>query len=860
MQDLPSTNSDPSLREARPTFTTRHTVEMSYSRREPPSWDEQGWREMAARNNSIGNEPERHINGRLSRRYGSTLSTDPSGSQEPEPSRTTITAQCIPERQSLLSRARSRLIPSRNVGDGRQNHNRAGSTHNASTPQTRRLFSFLGPASEGPQSVMAERRHGLASISGPVPVLPQHWPFGNEPESGPAEALRSLERPASPTRSTLPNQNTMRRSSRLSRFRDSLSVRFQDTFTNSSSQPSDVVLPPASSTRNMSQASDIPSYSRNMLPQPGSLPRRALLIGHRGLPSLPSTPTLDLNLDMRFPPRNPPNSSPRTAYARTISNSLNRLRLPTGDVPRPPTSLGRHPTRLRRDEDQAAMLSRLLRVAAAATAQSLVGSTDRLYEARDVAHDGAGGGFEGFIHALENGGLANDLRSGGSENGSRSGSVSSDGGLAPLNFFRMFRFATPTESGSQDSASATPVDNTQGRGNSGLGDSAINGDGGGEGGIDGRMVPIIIVGIRSVTPNSGPEGDGGSMTPPILDALTTIPTPLELSREPGNNLRRREGGVSRAYSQRRTASTGPINNFPAYLNSQRNQHASNLGPQPADFAPRHNASSLLETPPGPHPPPSTPADPGLSAYSSGTTTPSHRPSSSSAAFPSSFIPALNHMRRPSAVGLDPSAEHHPSETNTARPRRLSDSDFSRHRTFGSGASRRNGVVEPDRRTHEGTRSWIIYVLGGSYPENHPILTTPSLFTDSPSYEDMLMLSSIIGTAKAPVASSQDLASALGLFRVKGTDTALMADGIGESTQFVIAPDERCSVCLVEYAIGEEVRRLNRCQHMYHRECIDEWLTTCRNSCPMCRGRGVGDDPDEPPYTTPGPSTSSSSAS
>ena len=25
----------------------------------------------------------------------------------------------------------------------------------------------------------------------------------------------------------------------------------------------------------------------------------------------------------------------------------------------------------------------------------------------------------------------------------------------------------------------------------------------------------------------------------------------------------------------------------------------------------------------------------------------------------------------------------------------------------------------------------------------------------------------------------------------------------------------------------------RCKHMFHRECVDEWLTTQRNSCPMC---------------------------
>ncbi|KAI9704757.1 MAG: hypothetical protein M1836_006537 [Candelina mexicana] len=819
-----------SLREARPAFTTRHTVEMSYSRRDPSPREEEGWRHMAARNNSIDNGLARDIGGGLSQPRESTLLTGLDSSQESGPSTTTITAQCIPERQSLLSRARSRLIPSRNVDDGRRNYNRARSSHNATISRTRRLLSFSGSASRTPRSGIVGRRNGLASISRPIPFLPQRWPSEDEPESGPAEALRSLERPASPVRSTQPHHNIIRRSARLSRFRESLSMRFQDTFTtSSSSQPADVLLEPTSLTQNDSQNADLSAISRESIPQTTSLPRRVLLMGQRAqqgfnLPALPPTPTLAMNRDLGGNPHIQPSPRPRSAYSRTISSSLNRLRLPAGEVSRTPSLNGRQPTRLRRGEDQAAMLSRLLRVAAAATAQSLVGSTDRLYEARDVAHDGVGGGFEGFIHALENGGLADDLRGGGSGLGSRTGSVSSEGGLAPLNFFRMFRFATPTESGSQDSGSVTPVEHRQGSDTRRAQESTADGDGGADDGVDGRMVPIIIVGIRSVPPHGGPEGNGGDVAPPLLDALTHIPAPLDLEGEPGSGSVRSEGGVSRAYSQRRTASMGPINQFPAHYNSQQHQRTQDIGLQqggPTLVHSANNSSSLSETPPGPHPPPSTPADPGLSAYSSGTTTPSHRPSSSSAAFRSNFPPSQSQARRSSAAGLDPNTENHVSEPNTARPRRLSDSDFSRHRTFGSGAPRRNGVVEPDRRAPEGTRSWIIYVLGGSYPENHPILTTPSLFTDSPSYEDMLMLSSIIGTAKAPVASSQEIASALGLFRIRAADTALMADGVNESTQFAIAPDERCSVCLVEYAAGEDIRRLKRCQHMYHRECIDE---------------------------------------
>jgi hypothetical protein len=39
------------------------------------------------------------------------------------------------------------------------------------------------------------------------------------------------------------------------------------------------------------------------------------------------------------------------------------------------------------------------------------------------------------------------------------------------------------------------------------------------------------------------------------------------------------------------------------------------------------------------------------------------------------------------------------------------------------------MVEPDQPPPSGGRSWLIYVVGTNLSENHPALTTPSLFTD-----------------------------------------------------------------------------------------------------------------------------------
>lgn len=652
---------------------------------------------------------------------------------------THITASPMPRRSSRMARLSSMIMPryaaSGTPSDGQHHHEQGRSlrrrlsntdpstTNEAGEHRSRRL-SMFGSLTPSSSSELGPRRpRELVPISRPFPLSPD----GSLPPSGFTQSpLRHAlpSRTISTGRGSSPSRLlSISRSARLSRVRRSISTPFE-AFLPAQNAPSpdrDRQLPPRRPLRLT------PSHDPDSLLAPLDVTDPSMSLNSPRSDSSPSS-----TREQRVPAVDTLSESPEGAVSRIEPSSWTERWTERGSGGRregrrmPSMLRGRSSRLIRRDND--GPLPRILHLAATAIAAQLSGTSEQpVPDIQAIGPDDLDGSLNNLFRTLQNAtSLTGETRThdGGQD------STRPLGTLPPLNFLRVFRFVsqTSTNIASNATSNAERIGGRTRADNQSVTDESASVD------LEGRTVTLVVVGVRSV-PSRTIGHEGTAVGDANFDSLLNFSplAPTNALRHGAGGLLRHANGRSR-FPHRRRASIGGLNTFPANYDSQRHQRTLSPTRQSStDTSPNSglsNPSALSESPPGPHPPPSTPADPGLSAYSSASTTPSRRPSSASAIqqppMPNRDL-AAQHLRE---AGLsDPE-----DQATRVQHRRRSDSEFARHRDLGAGAARRNGVVEPDEVDSSdspapGSRSWLIYVVGTNLSEDHPALTTPSLFTD-----------------------------------------------------------------------------------------------------------------------------------
>ncbi len=753
---------------------------------------------------------------------------------------THITASPMPRRSSRLARLSSLMVPryaatgssgddQQAQGEGRSLRRRLSNAHPSSTTHEAgglrsRRVSILGSfPPRSPATPRTRQRRELTQISRPYPLSPDASlpPSGFEtsPLRGAVPARTPSTGPSNP-----PSRFwSFRDNSRLSRVRRSISLPFEALLPTTHSGPTQ---DRGSHTPPQRPSRLTPTHDPGFQLPPLNIADPSINLDAPGLE--PSSPA---RVEQRLSGISTVSESPERMLARADGPSWTERWAERGSTVRresrrmPSMLRGRSSRLIRRDNE--GPLPRILHLAAAAIAAQLSGTPEQpVPDMQAIGPDDLDGSLHNLFRTLQ---TASNLTSEPRNQEGGQDPSRQPGALPPLNFLRVFRFV-----------SQGPSTERRPRASDRLTVESASDD------ADGRTVTLVVVGVRSVPSDASGHEDAASPEP-NLTSLLNLPghaPSTNVLRNGANGLLRHANPRAR-FPHRRRASIGGLNTFPANYDSQRHQRAASSASvqSPMDVADSATPLVLSESPPGPHPPPSTPADPSLSAHSSATTTPSRRPSSASAIqqppVPSRDI-ATQHLREAGISALE-------DQATRVQQRRRSDSEFARHRDLGAGAARRNGVVEPDEADTgdvqaSGSRSWLIYVVGTNLSEDHPALTTPGLFTDvspsirmirgnaefllmspsqNPTYEDLLLLSSLLGPAKPPVASHEDVASACGTFRVSRDGDMLVAAAIQGVGKIQIAPNERCLVCLEDYQAAEELRQLAKCSHLFHRECIDQ---------------------------------------
>ncbi|XP_063953191.1 E3 ubiquitin-protein ligase arkadia-C-like isoform X2 [Lytechinus pictus] len=122
-----------------------------------------------------------------------------------------------------------------------------------------------------------------------------------------------------------------------------------------------------------------------------------------------------------------------------------------------------------------------------------------------------------------------------------------------------------------------------------------------------------------------------------------------------------------------------------------------------------------------------------------------------------------------------------------------------------------------------------------YAQAHPLSVMRALRV-SPMYEELVQLGEHLGQvnrgASRSIIERNTLPHKYKARHPKESDSSQETGEVEGAAKISDDDMEKCTICLSFFEDEEEVRRLP-CMHLFHEECVDQWLVTNKR-CPICR--------------------------
>ena len=165
----------------------------------------------------------------------------------------------------------------------------------------------------------------------------------------------------------------------------------------------------------------------------------------------------------------------------------------------------------------------------------------------------------------------------------------------------------------------------------------------------------------------------------------------------------------------------------------------------------------------------------------------------------------------------PHTPHPPNSTNTTRNSNLQRSR--RRRNLNNPINDTNRTSD-NNNLRDNTASENVY---RETIELEPIITS---FTINPSD---IANNSILTSLSSTIQDISQRREGINIETINNT-TSLISINNNNLQNYT---GEKCSICNTDYEEGQILRKLTHCEHTFHYECVDTWLSR-HSTCPICR--------------------------